>query len=461
MALKRNISLFQAIIYGVGVILGAGIYALIGVAAGVTGTSLWLSFIFAAIIASLTALSYAELSSRFPKEGAESIFAKKAFNSDLFSFFVGFIFLSATLFSVATVAYGFSAYAKFFFVLSPMLIALIVVLAAAIINFSGMRESIFLNNIFTLIEVLGLVAIIIFGLPYVGTTNLLEGANGEVGFDIIPGVILGISLVFFAFLGFEGIANISEEVKDAKRIVPKAILFSLLISTIIYILVALVAVSVVSPSTLAESSLSNASISSGPLALVSEIVVGDGTSFWLSIIALFATFNTVLILLIVASRYFYGLSVQRLLPKFLSRVNSTTHTPTNAIMLSTVLTMVLVSVGNLTQLGILTTMAVFLLFFVVNLSLIAVRFNEKDKQNTLLNGGSSTYLSPLNLGWFPLPAAIGALFCGYMFVTQYWQPIQIFGVGVPAIIVGLLLFSTSIPIYFFFEKKKVHVHLRK
>ncbi len=444
MPLERSVSLAQATIYGIGVILGAGIYALIGVAAGITGNALWLAFIVAAIIAGLTALSYAELVSRFPKSGAESVFALKAFKSARLAFFIGFVFLLSNLFSVATVAFGFATYFKLFFLISPIIVALVVIVAAAIINFLGIQESVFLNNLFTFIEAVGLILIIIFGLPYIGQVNLLEGINGTSGFELAPSIFSGVALVFFAFLGFEGIANIAEEVKDAKKVVPKAMIFALVISTIIYVLVALVAVSVVNPTTLSEASKTSGSITQGPLALVAESTIMPGFGFWLSIIALFATFNTVLILLIVCSRYIYGLAEQKLLPKIFRVINRKTKTPTNAIVASAGIAMLFLSLGNLHTLGNLTTAAIFLVFFFVNISLIAIRLREKQQEN---------YVSPLNFGKVPLPSVIGALFCAFMLLTQYWQGTIIFGIELPLIIWSLIVYLLALPIYEYFSRK--------
>lgn len=444
MPLERSVSLTQATIYGIGVILGAGIYALIGVAAGITGNTLWLAFIIAAIIAGLTALSYAELVSRYPKSGAESVFALKAFKSARIAFFIGFVFLLSNLFSVATVAFGFATYFKLFFLISPLVVALVVIVAAAIINFSGIQESVFLNTLFTFIEAIGLILIIIFGLPYLGQVNLLEGINGASGFDLAPSIFAGVALVFFAFLGFEGIANIAEEVKDAKNVVPKAMILALVISTIIYVLVAMVSVSVVSPSILSEASTSTQASTHGPLALVAESVIMPGFGFWLSIIALFATFNTVLILLIVCSRYIYGLASQKLLPKIFTVVNKKTKTPTNAIVASAGIAILFLVVGNLETLGNLTTSAIFLVFFLVNLSLIAIRLREKQQEN---------YLSPINFGKLPIPAILGAIFCAFMLLTQYWQNTTILGITLPLIIWSLIIYLLAFPIYEYFSRK--------
>jgi len=444
LALERSVSLTQATIYGVGVILGAGIYALIGTAAGITGPALWLAFIIASIIASLTAFSYAELIARYPKSGAESVFVLNAFGSERLAFFVGFVFLLSNLFSVATVAFGFATYFKLFFLISPTLVAIIVIILAAIINNAGIQESVFLNNLFTFIEASGLILIIIFGFSSIGTVNLLEGINQETGIELIAPIFSGVALVFFAFLGFEGIANISEEIKEPTKVVPKAIILSLIISTIIYVLVAMVSVSVVEPSILASAS-SEVDTGHGPLALVAEQTISPGFGYVLSVVALFATFNTVLILLIVCSRYIYGLAGQKLLPKMFSKVNKKTKTPTNAVIASAAVGILFAGVGNLQILGNLTTAAIFLVFFLVNVSLISIRVKEKHKEN---------YLSPINFGKIPLLSVFGAIFCAFILLTQYWQNTTIFGITLPLIIWSLLVYLLAFPIYEYFSKKK-------
>lgn len=449
MPLNRSVSLTQATIYGVGVILGAGIYALIGIAAGISGNALWFSFILGALIAALTAFSYAELSARFPKAGAESVYSLRAFNNKELAFFVGFIFITCNLFSAAAVSWGFATYFKLFFTFSPMWVAIAVIIIASIVNLLGIRESVFLNTIFTLIEALGLVLIIIFGFPYLGSIDLLTGANGATGFDIIPQAFAGVAIVFFAFIGFETIANISEEVKDAKNVVPKAIIFSLIISTIIYVLVAAVSVSVVSPEVLLSASNASDSATHGPLALVAEVAIMPGFGFWLSLIALFATFNTVLILVTVISRYIYGLAKQNLLPSIFAKINPKTKTPTYSIILTAVLAILLCIAGNLAILGNLTTLSIFLLFFIVNASLIALLLREKPN--------AVDPMPILNHNQSLIVAIVGAGFCAFMFLTQYWNPINILSIEVPLIIVGTIFFLLSIPVYFCFGKRKQKV----
>ncbi|MFA5764420.1 MAG: APC family permease [archaeon] len=439
--LERSISLRQAIVYGVGVILGAGIYALIGQAAAIAGNLVWLAFIVAAIIALLTAFSYAELSARFPKESAEAVYAQKAFGKKWFAFFIGFVSLIVMLLSASAVALGFASYFKYFFPLPSLLVAILVIIICSIINFFGIQESVKLNNIFTFIEALGLILIIVFGLQFVGSVNLFEGPSGLNIFESIAPLFSSIALIFFAYLGFEQIANISEEIVNPKKNVPLAIVLSLIIATIIYILVAIVAVSVVTPTQLGLAS--GGGISEGPLALVATNSIGPGFGFWLSIIALFATGNTILILLIVSSRILYGLSEQKLLPKCLSICHKKTKTPYVAIAVSAGIGILFLFFGNLEQLGNLTTLGTFLLFFVVNVALIALRLKEKKIV--------SKVKSPFNIGYIPLLAVVGALFCGFMFFTQYWQTINILGFELPMFVFGVIVFALAFPIHWAFD----------
>ena len=267
MPLSRSISTPQIIIYGIGIIVGAGIYALIGPAAGITGPALWMAFIVAGIIAALTALSYAELGSRFPKEGAESIYMEKVFNKKILAFFIGFVAVSTMLFSSATISWGFATYFKLFSAFPPVFSAAGIIVVCSIINYFGIKDSIRINIAFTLVTILGLLIIIVSGVPYVGSQNLLVGINGETGLALFPAIFAGAALIFFAFLGFEEIVNLSEEIVDPKKTIPKAIIISLLIATALYVLVSIVAVSVIPAPELAAAANPLTALTQGPLAL--------------------------------------------------------------------------------------------------------------------------------------------------------------------------------------------------
>ncbi len=446
MALERSVSLWQAVFYGLGVILGAGIYTLIGSAAGIIGNFLWLAFIIASFIAGLTAFSYAELSSYFPRVAAESVYVGKAFGKEFLSFFIGFVVLVTILFSISTVAWGFTSYFKLFSSFPAIFVAIALIIFCSIINFLGIQESVKLNYILTFIGGSGLILIIIFGLPFVGSTNLLEFVPTTSGIGLFSALFSSVALIFFAYIGFEGIANISEEVNSARTTVPKAIVLSLLIATILYVLIAIVSVSVVSPIELANATNPENLLSAGPLALVAEKAIMPGFGVWLSFAALFATASTVLLLLVVSSRLVYGLSNLGFLPSFFSRTHSKTKTPVYAIILAGVATILFLFIGNIDVLGNLTTMGTFLMFFAVNASLIAIRFKENPKK---LN-----FISPINIGKWPVLAILGTIFCFFMFLTQYWQPINIFSINLPLFVLGMLTFAISIPLFIIFKKEK-------
>jgi APA family basic amino acid/polyamine antiporter len=441
MGLDKSISLPQAIVYGVGVIVGAGIYTLIGITAGIAGPLLWAAFIVAGLIAALTAISYSKLTFLFPKEAAETVYVLEATKNKPLAFFIGILSFVTGLFSAATVSWGFSVYFKVFFPFNPIIVAITLLIILTIINLIGIRQSIALNNVMTFLTLIGLLLIVIYGAPHIGSVNLLEGIDGtnllQNSFSLIPIIFSAAALIFFAFIGFEGIAKVSEEMKNGKRDAPKAIMYSLIITTIIYVAVSIVAVSVIAPSELASAANPNIPLTQGPLAIVADKAIFQGFGIWLSIFALCATASTILVLLNVSSRILYGMSSEGLLPSFFKKVSPKTKTPHNAIFFVLVLAILTVFVGNLELLGYLTTVGVFLLFFAVNGSLLVIDYKKEKKINIL--------------------ALLGTAFCLFMFLTQYWKPIDLFGFNIPLVILATLIFCLAFPIYYLYDmhrKKK-------
>ena len=188
--LERSLSLWQITLMSIGIILGAGIYVVIGEAAGLTGNSIWLSFIIGALVASFSGLSYAELSSRFPKAGAEYVYVENSFGNR-FAWIVGWFVLSGSVIGGATVAIGFSRYFSALFNTPILLVSIIVLIIIGLILLIGVQETASLTIFFTVIESIGLIIIIIIGLPYIGRVDYLEMVNG------IKGVIEGGILIFF------------------------------------------------------------------------------------------------------------------------------------------------------------------------------------------------------------------------------------------------------------------------
>ncbi|MFH1224729.1 MAG: APC family permease [Candidatus Diapherotrites archaeon] len=442
--LKRSVTFLEATIYGIGVIFGAGIYALIGEAAGIAGNAIWLSFVLAAFIAALTALSYAELSSIFPKSAAEYVYTKNAFRSKRFAFLIGWIMLVTGITAVSTVALGFGGYFASLSGMPVLPVALGVIAALSFLNFWGIKESARANIIFTLIESAGLVLVIFIALPYLGSVDYFALPAGAA--PAVPGILqslspvaLAASLIFFAYLGFEDIVNISEEVKDARKNIPMALLTALAISTVVYILVAISVVSVVPYSELAASN--------APLALVAEKALGSSAGFALAIIALFATANTVLVMLIAASRRIYGMAMEKSLPRAFASVHALRRTPHIAVLASFIIASLFAIIAYFVQtastsaietIALMTNMGLFILFISVNASVIALRRTVPDSERG--------FKVPLNVGNVPLPALCGILIC-LAFLTQFSAPVNVLGIEMPVFIPTLAVFALGVPVY--------------
>jgi basic amino acid/polyamine antiporter, APA family len=428
--LKRNVNLFQALMYGVGLILGAGIYVLIGDVAAVAGNALWVSFAIAALIATLTGLSYAELSSMFPKAAAEYSFVKNAFRNNLSAFVVGWLITFVAIASAAAVAIGFAGYLGVFVPgVDRMLLAIGLVLILSFVNFVGIRESAWLNTAFTLIELAGL-AIIVIAAVMMGSFSHVDyyelPRSTEAPIAIGAGAVLaGTALAFFAFFGFENLANIAEETKNAVKTIPKALILSIAITTGIYMLIALSAIALVGWESL--------STSSAPLALAAEKAFGATGSIILSLVALFATSNTVLMMLVAGSRIMFGMARDKALPSKISDVHTLTRTPWVSVVLImlTTVAVILLSGGIIAAVAKAAVFIIFLVYAVVNLALIWLRYRHPTLQRP--------FRSPLSIGWFPLLAGLG-------FVTSLAMLTQFDFVSIVAgiITVGLGVVSYAI-----------------
>ncbi len=378
--LKRQIGLLGITAYGVGTILGAGIYALIGSAAGIAGNSVWMSFLLGAFISSFTGLSYAELSSMIPKSAAEYSYAKEAFRSDLAPFLIGWLIIFTGTVSTSTVALGFGGYFKGLFGAPIVLTSTILIVLLSILNFMGIEESSRVNILFTLIEAAGLLLIIVLGIPYLGRVNYLETASG------LQGILRASTVIFFAYLGFEDIANLVEETKNPERNIPKALILSVAITVIIYVFVAVSAVSLADWQDLRASCC--------PLAYAASQSLGQSAFLVMSVIALFATSNTVLILLLVSSRMIYGLAREGALPSSLSRIYSRRGTPWVAITTAMVLAVSFVLIGNIEFVAGITNFGTFVTFASVNLSAIWLRYRKPKLKRP--------FKTPMTIGKLPI-----------------------------------------------------------
>lgn len=370
--LHRHIGLVALTLYGVGDILGSGIYGLVGKAAGQMGNLVWLAFLFSFFMALMTGLSYAALGSRYPKAAGSSWIVWKAFHSPLVAFVVGLATLCSGLTSMATASRVFAGYFSGLipFVPEPVAIAGFA-LAIGSIVFIGIKESLWANAICTGVELSGLIIVIVAGLPYLGQTNLLDVSTIPNGGSLTSGLVVsGAVLTFFSFIGFEDILNVSEEVKNPERTIPIGLLLSLLIASAIYILVSLVAVSVVPAAELGASSK--------PLI---DVVVRAWPWFppqMFSVIAMFAVANTALLNFVMGSRLLYGLAKLGLLPKILGKVHGKTHTPSVATLTVGAILLVLAYIGEVTTLARSTSVFILIVFLAMHASLL--QFQRHDKK---------------------------------------------------------------------------------
>ncbi len=390
--LKRSLGLFEATFYGIGVILGAGIYALIGEAAGLAGNSLWMSFIFGALVSSFTGLAYAELSSMYPKEAAEFVYVKKAYGSNFWAFLIGWLLIFTGAISVATVSLGFAGYFNALFGSPIIFAALILIVILSIINYLGIKESSRFNVLFTSVEIVGLLIVILVGFGKFGSVNYLEMPNG------VGGILSASVLIFFAYLGFEEVVNISEETKKPRKIIPKALLLAIAITTILYVLVSVSVVSL--------ANWKDLQATSAPIAFAASNALGSNAFFILSVIALFATANTVLGMLIFTSRMVFGMSREKTLPRFLSNIDHKRRTPWLAVIAVMIFSSVFVFLGKISLVANITSLGALITFLVINLSLIWLRYTQPKIHRP--------FRVPLSIGKYPLTAFLGVTTCMFM-----------------------------------------------
>jgi len=351
--LRRRLGLPVTTLTGIGVILGAGIYVLVGVAARQAGNAVWLSFLIAALVAGFTGLSYARLGKLQPKNAPEFQYLSLAFGRTP-AFLAGWLVLWSTVISSSVVALGFAGYLQHILGIPYLCGAIGLVILSSIIVFLGVGESAILAVILTVIEASGLLVIIGIGIPSLGQVDILEMPMG------ISGVVGAASLVFFAYLGFEGMANLSEEMKNPERDLPKALLLALGISTVFYILVAISAVSVMGWQDLGDSS--------APLAAVASRAFGAKADLLLTVIALASTANTVLLLLFAASRSMWAMSCAGVLPMSLCVIGENRRTPWFAIIVVGSLASVFALFRSIEDVAEFTNFAILLAFAGVNAS---------------------------------------------------------------------------------------------
>lgn len=427
--LHRSIGPFQMALYGLGSMLGSGVYGLIGQAAGQVGNAVWLAFLVALVAALLTAFTYASLGSRYPRAGGAAYVAERAYRSPLIGFVVGLAVACSSLTSVATQSRVFavnlasltggSGQTVVFLALGFLLLLTGLVLR-------GIRESMWVNVLCTCIEAGGLLLVVAVGISYWGSVDLLETPPpGEGASDVMMLLVLqGAVLTFFSFLGFEDTLNVAEECRDPQRTVPIGLIAAMAMAAVIYVAVAITAVSVLPWRELAAAP--------GPLTAVMEKAAPWLPPIVYASITLFAVGNTALVNYVTASRLAYGMAHQGLLPSWLGRVHASRRTPHLAILALFVIVTPLALIGTIGQLAAATVLLLLLVFALLNGALVLLKNREGEPRGRfeiplILPFLGSLVCAGLVIvrvitGDWRAPALAGALLAGIFLLYALYRP---------------------------------------
>ena len=418
--LRRAITGPMLFAFILGDVLGAGVYALMGVLSEDVGGMLWAPLVVALLLALLTAGSYAELVTKYPRAGGAAVFAERAFHNRIVSFLVGFSMLAAGVTSAAGLALAFAGdYLRTFIDLPTVLVAILFLAAVAALNMRGIKESLGANIVMTIIEVSGLVIVVAVVAVFVGggggdVSRVVETPEGSAtGLAILAGAIVA----YYSFVGFETSANVIEEVKSPMRTYPRALFGALLAAGVVYVLVGLASAAALPPEELQESS--------GPLLAVVEATGLSVPSWLFSLIALIAVANGALLTMIMASRLAYGMAEQRLLPTVLARVLPKRRTPWVAIIATTAVAMLLTLIGDLATLAETVVLLLLFVFLSANVSVLVLRRDRVEHEHFRV--------------WTFIPV-LGIGSCILLLTQQ--RPI-VWGLGAIMLAVGAVLFLAA------------------
>lgn len=411
----------QLAFYALGSMLGSGIYGLIGKAAGLAGNAVWLAFLVALFAALLTALSYASLGSRYPRAGGAAYVTERAFGKPLLAFVVGIALICSGLTSVATQSKIFAANFADLTGLTPSstpVLGLGFLLLMTGIALRGIRESMWVNVVCTIIEATGLLIVIAAGLSYWGSVDYFEVPPDRANDLLAIVVVQATVLTFFAFIGFEDAVNVAEECKNPALTIPIGLTVATLAAAVLYIAVAVTAVSVVPWQELKEAP--------SPLTRVMAEAAPHFPAIVMTLITMFAVANTALVNYITASRLVYGMANQGLLPDTLARVHAKRRTPHLAILALLVVSTPLVVLGTITDLASATVLLLLTVFVVVNAALYVLKSRPGEPE-----------------GRFELPTIIpilGALVCAGLIIVRLTSGTWI----APLIAMGLIAASVGL-----------------
>jgi APA family basic amino acid/polyamine antiporter len=418
--LRRAVTGPMLFLFILGDVLGAGVYALAGTIAGEVGGAIWVPLLVALFFAMLTAGSYAELVTKYPHAGAASVFAGKAFGSPLISFLVGFCMLAAGVTSAAGLSLAFAGdYLAAFIDVPAHIAALLFLIAIGLLNARGIKESLGANLVMTVVELTGLILVVIAAAWFFGSgeADLGRALEFKPGVSPVMAVLGAALLAFYSFVGFETSANLAEEIRDVRKVYPRALFAALLTAGAVYMAVGVAAATVLPVEQLVNSS--------APLL---EVVKASGLgipSRVFAFIALIAVANGALLTMIMASRLTYGMACQDLLPDAFARVLPGRRTPWIAIIGTTLVAIALTLTGTL---AVLAQTVVLLLLFVFISTNVAVLVLRRDKV------AEDHFRVPT---WVPVLAIVSCL------VLLSQQSLDTWLRGAALLAVGMLLYACN------------------
>ncbi len=416
MELKRTLNLIDATAIGIGAIIGAGIFVVLGIAVGYAGPAVVISMVVAGIVALFSALSFAELGSAIPKEGGTYEFAYQLISPSV-AFLSGCLWLFGQTVAGAAVSLGLASYFVAIFPFFPLkVVAVSAALLLTALNLIGTKHSAMINNILVLIKIVILCLFVGFGVFQVNPTNYSQFApNG------FAGILQGAGFIFFAYLGFGRIAALGGEVKNPKKNLPLAILVALAISVVLYVMTGLVATGLQDYRILAVSGspLADAVKVTGNFTLIAAISFG----------ALVATTSVLLTNLIGLSRVSFAMANNGQLPKSMSKIHARFGTPYISILVTGALMTILSYVSDLRQTAAITSISILSTHIILHFS--AVRLRKRTPE-------LKTFKTPL----YPVIPALGIVSC---IILMFSLPMEAWIVWAG--------FVTAVSVYYLLRKR--------
>lgn len=430
--LKKVMGPKLLLFFVVGDILGTTVYSLTGKVAGKVGGALWIPFVVAFVVAFLTACSYLELVGKYPKAGGAPLYVHRAFGIHFVTFIIAFAVMCSGITSAASAAQAFSGnyLEEIFPGVGPVaiVVALAFLVLLALINFRGVGESVKMNVVLTCVELGGLVIVILFG-----AVALISGSKDPavapdpgrlLEFNPESSPLLAVTsataLAFFAMVGFEDSVNMAEETRNPAKVFPRALLLGLSITAGIYLIIAVITSTLVPTDELAATD--------APLLLVVKAAAPWFPPVLFSIIALFAVTNTALINMLMASRLVYGMSNERIIPSVFGRVHRSRQTPWVAILFTSVLAVVLVSLLDIEDLGSTTSLLLLIVFAIVNIAVLVLRKDVVEHKH---------FKAPT---WVPVA---GAVLCLFFASPLSGRPVAEYLVAAGLLLIGVVFWGVN------------------